>query len=214
MASKIIRPLPTPPNPSEYEHLTAKERMMAGYPYRPGDAELCKDRAAARRLTIKFNTSEVEDEDTRQSVLKELFHPSCKDKKMFVEPPFRVDYGYNISVGNNLQANFNCVILDCAPIKIGNNCLIAPNVHIYAATHPIDPKHRQDNDDYYELAMPVTIGNEVWIGGQSTIMPGVTIGDNVVIGAGTVVNKDVPSNVVVAGNPARIVRYLEGADLS
>lgn len=214
MASKVIRPLPTPPDPSEYEHLSAKERMMAGYPYRPGDAELCRDRLAARRLTNKFNTSEVDDEDTRQAVLKELLHPSCKDKKMFVEAPFRVDYGYNISVGNNLQVNFNCVILDVAPVKIGNNCLIAANVHIYAATHPIDPKHRQDNDDYYELAKPVTIGNEVWIGGQATILPGVTIGDNVVIGAGSVVNKDVPSNVVVAGNPAKIIRYLEGADLS
>lgn len=214
MASKEIRPLPTPPNPSEYEHLSAKERMIAGYPYRPGDAELCKDRANARRQIVKFNNADADDEDTRQSLLKDLLHPSCKDKKIFFDPPFRVDYGYNISVGNNLQANFNLVILDCAPIKIGNDCLIAPNVHIYAATHPIDPKHRQDNDDYYELAQPVTIGNTVWIGGQTTICPGVTIGDNVVIGAGSVVVKDVPSNVVVAGNPAKIIRYLEGADLS
>jgi len=188
--------------------------MIAGYPYHPGNAELCEDRTIARRLIYKFNNAEVDDEATRQSVLKQLFHPSCQDKKLFVEATFRVDYGYNIMVGNNLQLNFGCVILDCAKITIGDNCLIAPNVHIYAATHPLDAKHRQDNDDYYEFAKPVTIGNHCWIGGQSTICPGVTIGDNVIIGAGSVVVKDVPSNVVAAGNPAKIIRYLEGADLS
>lgn len=214
MASKIIRPLPSPPDVSEYAHLTEKERMIAGYPYRPGNQQLCDERANARRLIYKFNHAEVDDEATRQSVLKELLHPSCKDKKIFFEPTLRIDYGYNVIVGNNLQVNFGCVILDSAKITIGDNCLMAPNVHIYAATHPIDPKHRQDNDDYYELAQPVTIGNNVWIGGQSTICPGVTIGDNSVIGAGSVVIKDVPANVVVAGNPANIIRYLEGADLS
>lgn len=202
------------PDPREYEHLTQKQRMIAGYPYRPGDPELCQERAAARRLIYKFNNADPDDEDTRQQVLKDLFDPSCEDKKLFVEPTLRVDYGYNITVGNNLQGNFGLVILDCAKITIGDNCLIAPNVHIYAATHPIDPKHRQDNDDYYELARPVSIGNNVWIGGQSTICPGVTIGNNVTIGAGSVVIRDVPSNVVVAGNPAKIIRYLEGADLS
>lgn len=202
------------PDLKEYEHLSQKERMIAGYPYRPGNQELCDERLATRRLTYKFNRADPDDEKTKKEVLQQLFHPSCKDTKMFVEADFRCDYGYNIKVGNNLQANFGLVILDCAPVTIGDNCLIAPNVHIYAATHPIDVKHRQDNDDYYELAKPVTIGDNVWIGGQSTICPGVTIGDNVVIGAGSVVTRDVPSNVVVAGNPAKIIRYMEGADLS
>lgn len=204
-----VRPLSPAPDRSVYEHLTEKQRMIAGYPYRPGHEELCVDRANARRLIYKFNNTDPDDEKTRQDALKALFNPDSKDKKFFVEPPFRVDYGYNISVGNNLQANFGLVILDCAAVTIGDNCLIAPNVHIYAATHPLDPKHRQDNDDYYELAKPVKIGNNVWIGGQTTICPGVTIGDNCVIGAGSVVVRDVPANVVVAGNPAKVIRQLD-----
>jgi len=213
MAAKSIRPPSPKPDPKEYEHLTHKQRMIAGYPYRPGDSELCKERAEARRLILEFNKSSVEEEENRQSIIKKLFHPSCRDKKILVEPSFRVDYGYNITVGNNLQLNYDCVFLDCAPITIGDNFLAAPGVHIYAATHPLDVKHRQDNDDYYELAKPVRIGNNVWVGGQAIICPGVTIGDNSVIGAGSIVIRDVPANVVVAGNPAKIIRYMDGADV-
>jgi len=208
MSKPIPRGLPAVPDPKEYEHLTEKERMLAGYPYRPADPELCQLRLKARDLCKQFNTTDVYDEAGRVRILKEMLHPDCADKKLFVEPIFRADYGTNITVGNNLQMNFDCCILDCAKITIGDNCLVAPNVHIYAATHPIDPKFREDNEDYYELAKPVTIGNNCWIGGQSTICPGVTIGDNVTIGAGSVVTKDIPSNVVIAGNPAKIIRYL------
>jgi len=198
----------------EYEHLTEKERMLAGYPYKPFDTELIRDRLHVRKLIREYNSSDIEEEDKRQDLLKKILHPSCKDKKIFIEPNFRVDYGYNIVIGNNLQANFDCVILDCARVTIGDNCLIAPGVHIYAATHPLDATYRKDDEKYFELAKPVRIGDNCWLGGHCTIVPGVTIGDNVVVGAGSVVSKDVPSNVVVAGNPAKIIRYLEGADLS
>jgi maltose O-acetyltransferase len=123
-------------------------------------------------------------------------------------------------VGDHFYCNFDCLILDSAPVTIGDNCLMAPGVHIYTATHPLNPESRQNflqtnppDPNYFELAKPVTIGNQVWIGGRAIICPGVTIGDNVVVGAGSVVTKDVPSNVVVGGNPAMIIRYLDGADV-
>lgn len=207
---KMSKPVKCPASPKPdiklYEHLTEKERMIAGFPYNPADQVLLDERTFARKLIKKYNALEVDDEKSRQDVLDELLNPACRGKKLFLEAPFRVDYGYNLTFGNNLQVNFDCVFLDCAPITIGDNCLMAPGVHIYAATHPVDAKYRQDNEEYYELAFPVKIGNNVWIGGKAVICPGVTIGDNVVIGAGAVVVKDVPSNVVVAGNPARIIR--------
>lgn len=198
--------LPPKPDIKLYEHLTEKERMLAGYPYHPGAKELCEDRAKARKLIKKFNELEPEDEKGRQEIMDQLFNPACRGKKLFLEAPLRIDYGYNLTFGNNLQVNFDCVFLDCAPITIGDNCLMAPSVHIYAATHPIDPKYRKDDAEYYELAFPVTIGNNVWIGGKAVICPGVTIGDNCVIGAGSVVVKDVPANTVVGGNPAKVIR--------
>lgn len=204
--SSTKRPLPPKPDIKLYEHLNEKERMIAGFPYNPFDETLLKERSAARKLIQTYNASDAENEDERRKILDNLLNPACRGKKLFIEPPFRVDYGYNITAGNNLQANFGCVMLDCAPITIGENCLIAPGVHLYAATHPIDPKYRQDNEDYYELAYPIKIGDNCWIGGQAVICPGVTIGNNVTVGAGSIVTKDVPDNVVVAGNPAKIIR--------
>jgi len=134
-----------------------------------------------------------------------------------IEPPFVVDYGSHLKVGDNFYCNFGCLILDSAMVEIGNNCLIGPGVHIYTACHPVNPEHRKDflqnpiPESYQELAKPVKIGHQCWIGGRSVICPGVTIGDNVTIGAGSVVTKDVPDNVVVGGNPAKIIRYLDGA---
>lgn len=206
MSKEVKRSAPVKPDIKLYEHLTEKERMIAGFPYVPSDGELMCERTSARKLIKKYNELDVDDEKGRQGILDELLSPACHGKKLFIEAPFRVDYGYNLTFGNNLQANFDCVFLDCAPITIGENCLMAPGVHIYAATHPVDAKYRQDNDEYYELAYPVKIGDNVWIGGKAIICPGVTIGDNVTIGAGAVVVKDVPSNVVVAGNPAKIIR--------
>ncbi len=120
-----------------------------------------------------------------------------------IEPDFRCDFGFNILAGDNLFMNFGCVLLDCAPITIGDNVLIGPGVHMYAATHPVDPAVKATGR---ELAFPITIGSDVWIGGHATICPGVTIGDGAVIGAGSVVTKDVPPRTVVAGNPAMPLR--------
>lgn len=214
MAEKKITPFSELPSPKEYEHLSQKDRMIAGYPHRPGDSQLCEDRLNARNKLYRYNNTLPEERSIRASILKELFHPDSKDKKVFCIPPFRCDYGYNIIVGNNVEMNYDCVILDSTTVTIGENCLTGPGVHIYTATHPLDPKYRQNNDEYREFAIPVKIGRNVWIGGKAVICPGVTIGDNAVIGAGSVVVKNVPANVVVAGNPAKIVRYLEGADLS
>lgn len=191
---KVIRPFPTLPDPSTYSHLTHKERMISGCLYHPMDDELVKGRAAARKLIHQYNNTDPEDEPTRREILKKLLNPDCSEKKLFIEIPFRVDYGYNITAGDNLQVNFNCVFLDCAKITIGDNCLMAAGVQLYTATHPVDPKYRQDNDDYGELAFPIKIGNNVWIGGQAIICPGVTIGDNSVIGAGSVVVRSSNSN--------------------
>lgn len=214
MCEKKITPFTLPPDESEYSHLSQKERMLAGYPYVPGDPELCADRLKARELMHRYNNTAPLEREIRREILRELLHPDSKDKKVFITAPFRVDYGYNIKLGNNVEFNYDCCILDCGPVTIGDNCMLAPDVHIYSATHPLDPKHRQTAPDYYELTKPVVIGDNVWIGGKAVICPGVTIGDNSVIGAGSVVIKDVPANVVVAGNPAKIIRYNPGADLS
>lgn len=205
--SSTKRPLPPQPDIKLYEHLNEKERMIAGFPYKPSDPQLKAERLEARQLIRKYNALDPAATAERKGILAELI-PVSKDRKIFIESPFQVDYGYNLNIGNNLEANFGCVFLDCAPITIGKNCLMAPNVHLYAATHPIDPKYRQDNADYHELAYPIKIGDNCWIGGQAIICPGVTIGNNVTVGAGSVVTKDVPDNVVVAGNPARIIREL------
>lgn len=196
---------------AEYAHLTEKERMTAGYPYVPMDAELTRDRAKARKLIREFNATADDDVDGQRAVLKKLFNPLSRGPIMAIEKTLHVDYGYNITHGKNFYANFDCVILDCAPITIGDDVMLAPGVHIYAATHPLNARHRKldDESNYYELAFPVKIGNNVWIGGRAVICPGVIIGDNSVIGAGSVVIKDVPANVVVAGNPAKIVRHID-----
>lgn len=137
-------------------------------------------------------------------LLKELF--GSTGETIYIEPSFRCNYGYNIHVGENFYANFNCVILDVCEISIGDNCFIAPGVHIYTATHPLNAKERISGLEY---GKPVTIGNNVWIGGGSIINPGVQVGDNVVIGSGSVVTKDVPDNVVIGGNPARIIKEIK-----
>lgn len=209
MATKVICPYPSVPDRKEYQHLTHKQRLLGGYPYDNRDAELTRERVEARILLRKFNSTQPEEREVRKEILKDLLSPCCRGNKVFIQPPFHADFGYNIVVGNNVELNFGCVILDCAKVTIGDNCLMAPNAQIYAAHHPIDAKHRRDDEHYYKLSTPVTIGNNVWIGGQAVICPGVTIGDNSVIGAGSIVVKDVPANVVVAGNPARIIRHFE-----
>ncbi len=179
---------------------TEKEKMLEGELYLASDPELIKERENARRLTRLFNET-VETENSRRLILlKELFGSTGKD--IYIEPSLRCDYGSNIHVGENFYANFDSVFLDVCEIRIGDNCMIAPGVHIYTATHPLDPLERISGVEY---GKPVTIGDNVWIGGRAVINPGVTIGNNVVIASGAIVTKDVPNNVVVGGNPAKII---------
>ena len=181
---------------------TEKQKMIAGEHYLPGDETLRADRLHARHLVHRYNHTTPDAKPERQQILAELLG---KSEGAYIEPGFRCDYGYNIYLGNAFYANFDCVMLDVCPIRIGDNCMLAPGVHIYTATHPIDPVARNSGA---ELGKPVTIGNNVWIGGRAVINPGVTIGDNVVVASGAVVTKDVPDNVVVGGNPARIIKKL------
>ncbi len=184
-----------------------KQKMIAGLPYRPSDDTLRADRLRARQLIHRYNHSRPDEKTERQAILKELLGAG---ETAYIEPTFRCDYGYNIFLGKDFYANFDCVMLDVCPIHIGDNCMLAPGVHIYTATHPIDAAQRISGVEY---GKPVTIGHNVWIGGRAVINPGVTIGDNAVIASGSVVVKDVPSNVVVGGNPAKVIKTLPPASL-
>lgn len=179
-----------------------KRKMISGELYRAEDPTLKQDRLRARRLLHTFNHSDPEEKALRKQVLRELLGAG---EKAYFEPPLRCDYGYNIFVGNNFYANFDCVILDVCPVHIGDNCMLAPGVHIYTATHPLDAAARNSGAEY---GKPVTIGHNVWIGGRAIINPGVTIGNNVVIGSGSVVTHDIPDNCVAVGNPARVIKTL------
>lgn len=182
---------------------TEKEKMLNGEMYDPADPVLVKEREEARRLVRLFNQTTEQEDEKRIELLKELLGSTGKD--VYMEPNIRFDYGYNTHVGENFFANFDCTFLDVCEIHIGDNCMLAPGVQIYTATHPLDPVERNSGKEY---AKPVTIGDNVWIGGHAIINPGVTIGDNVVIASGAVVTKDVPNNVVVGGNPARIIKEI------
>lgn len=182
---------------------TEKEKMLNGEMYDPADPVLVKEREEARRLVRLFNQTTEQEDEKRVELLKELLGSTGKD--VYMEPNIRFDYGYNTNVGENFFANFDCTFLDVCEIHIGDNCMLAPGVQIYTATHVLDPVERNSGKEY---AKPVIIGDNVWIGGHAIINPGVTIGDNVVVASGAVVTKDVPNNVVVGGNPARIIKEI------
>ncbi|KAL0484492.1 acetyltransferase, partial [Acrasis kona] len=154
----------------------------------------------------EFNKTSEAEPMKRVEILMSLF--GYAGKGIRIKPDFRCDYGCNIHVGENFYMNHNCVILDCAPVVIGNNCMCAPGVQIYASTRDICPEKRNRRPNYTEISKPVKIGHNVWLCGGSIICPGVTIGDNVVVAAGSVVVGDVPSNVIVGGNPAKVIRQL------
>lgn len=183
---------------------TEKEKMLNAELYDPADTELVKERENARRLTRLFNQSLEAEHNERDELLKELF--GSTGDNIDIEPNFSCDYGYNIHVGDNFYANFDCVILDVCKVRVGDNCFIAPGVHIYTATHPLNPNERIAGR---EFGKPVTIGDNVWIGGKAVINPDIKIGDNVVVASGAVVTKDVPDNVVVGGNPAMVIKELD-----
>lgn len=181
------------------------ERRDKGMPY-ISDKEVFEQQKPARRLTQKLNSADRSDFETIGKIVKELLG---KSENAFINPPFYCDYGFNIEVGKNFFANYNCTILDVGKVKIGDNCQIAPNVSIYTAGHPIHPDSR---NSMYEYGIDVTIGDNCWIGGNAVICPGVRIGDNVVIGAGSVVTKDIPSWSVAAGNPCKVIKKITEED--
>lgn len=183
--------------------MTEKEKMLAGMYYNSFDEELVKLSTRARDLCIKFNSLPYSAKDERNGIIRDLFG-KC-GKHIDICAGFYCDYGFNIEVGENFFCNYNTVILDVCKVKIGDNCFIAPQVGIYTAYHPVDGQERL----LHEAGKPVTIGNNCWIGGHATINPGVTLGDNVTVGSGSVVTKSFPSNVVIAGNPAKIIRHLK-----
>jgi len=181
---------------------TEKEKMLAGELYDALDAELCRERDRCRDLCLRLNATREDQKEERQRLLAELFG---KTTDAWIQPPFFCDYGTNIVLGSKVFFNFNCVVLDCAKVTIGNNVLFAPSVQIYTATHPLSAAVRRQG---LESAKPITIGSDVWVGGGAIICPGVTIGDRSVIGAGSVVTRDIPADVVAAGNPAHVLREL------
>lgn len=182
---------------------TEKEKMLAGEMYDPSDQELSKERQEARRKVRNYNQTIETEREKRTSLLKDLL--ALTGDNVFMEPNIRFDYGSNTYVGENFYANFDCTILDVCEVRFGDNCMLAPGVQIYTATHPLDPTERNSGK---EFAKPITVGDNVWIGGSSIINPGVTVGNNVVIASGSVVVKDVPDNVVVGGNPAKVIKQI------
>ncbi|MBD5356031.1 MAG: sugar O-acetyltransferase [Bacteroides sp.] len=179
------------------------DTMISGEVYDATHPGLIKRLRETREKLWEFNNLPPSQEERQKEIIRGLLG-GCGEWFQ-INQPFRCDYGSNIYIGEGFFANFNLTILDEAEVRIGKNVFIGPNVSIFTACHPIDPEER---NKILEWAEPVTIGNSVWIGGAATILPGVTIGDNVVIGAGAVVTKDVPSNVVVGGNPAKIIKEI------
>ena len=178
--------------------------MLAGDRYDASDPELVADREHARALTGAFNATGADERGLREELLSVLFGSlgaGCE-----VEPPFHCDYGYNVHAGERFYANAGCVMLDVCRLEFGADCKLGPGVHVYAATHPLAAAERSTGAEY---GKPVTVGENVWIGGRAVLTPGVSIGDDAVVGAGAVVTEDVPPGVVVQGNPASVVRELE-----
>ncbi len=178
--------------------------MVAGELYDPLDKQLSEERLRARLLIKDLNESSEDQPEERSRILKALLPHSNPD--VWIQPPFYCDYGYNIQIGAKVFFNFNCVVLDVAQVTIGSRTMFGPNVQIYTATHPMNHNVRASG---LENAKPIVIGDDVWIGGSAVICPGVSVGDRSVIGAGSVVTKDIPADVFAAGNPCRVVRSLK-----
>lgn len=188
-------------------NLSEKERMLAGRLYRAQGEELKMIRQRGQNLVHLFNNTTEEEKTYRTQLLTDLF--GKVSGAIYMQPTLRVDYGQNVSIGENFYANFDCVLIDVATITIGDNVMFGPRVCLYTAGHPIDPTVRNSE---LEFGTPITIGNNVWIGGSAVINPGVTIGDNVVIGSGSVVTKDIPANTIAVGNPCRVIKDITQED--
>lgn len=184
-----------------------KERMLAGLPYKAWLDGLSEERRTCREKIFRYNHLPPDREGERDALLREILG-AC-GRHVRIEGPFYCDYGYNIDVGENFFANYNFTVLDVARVSIGRYAMIAPNVAIYTAGHPLHPASRNSG---YEYGRPVAIGDNVWIGGNTVINPGVRVGDNVVIGSGSVVTRDIPDNALAVGNPCRVLRFVTEAD--
>lgn len=187
---------------------TDKEKMLAGEPYDACCDTLVEDRNTAKEVLFEYNNLRPSDVERRTEIMKQFL--GATGEKLLIEQPFYCDYGYNVRIGENFYSNMGCTILDEALVTFGNNVLLAPNVSIYTAGHPVNVAQRVAGVEY---AYPVTVGNNVWIGGNVVILPGVTIGDNVIIGAGSVVTKSIPANTIAVGNPCKVLRELTEDEL-
>jgi maltose O-acetyltransferase len=186
---------------------TEREKMLSGELYNASDPTLVLDRRRARMALRDLNDSRDEEREKRAEILRQLL--GRLGKNVWIEPPFYCDYGSNIFLGDNVYFNFGCVVLDPARVEIGSNTLFGPSVQIYTATHPLDAARRRAG---LESAQAIRIGPDVWVGGGAIICPGVTIGERSVLGAGSVVTRDVPDGVFAAGNPCRVIRALAPND--
>lgn len=185
--------------------MNEKEKMLAGELYDANyNEELIKERYIAKDKCYNYNNLKPSDFDKKEKAIREILGKT--GKTFTIEQPFMCDYGYNIEIGENFYANHNLIILDGNKVKFGDNVFIAPNCGFYTAGHPLDAKRRNEGLEY---AKPIEVGNNVWIGGNVVVLPGVKIGDNVVIGAGSIVTKDIPSNVVAVGNPCKVMKEIK-----
>ena len=187
--------------------MTERERMLSGQLYDAGDETLTAARGRAKRLTWRYHQLDPTDWDSRTQILQELLGHLGEDS--WIEPPFRCDYGTQISIGDHFFANYDCIFLDVAPITIGNRVMFGPRVCLYTAGHPLDAATRNTG---LEFGKPIAIGDDVWLGGNVVVLPGVTIGAGTVVAAGSVVRRELPPHVLAAGNPCQVLRSITEAD--
>ncbi|WP_110429968.1 sugar O-acetyltransferase [Glaciecola sp. KUL10] len=183
--------------------MTELEKMLSGQDYFASDKQLVKMRFDARDRLDEINAVKQSDVKKRAQLFKQLFGQT--GKRLYIESTFKCDYGCNITVGENFYANFGCVILDAAKVTFGDDCMLAPQVGIYTAAHPLDPVARNKG---IEFAKPITLGHNCWVGGNAVINPGVTLGNNVVVASGAVVTKSFGDDLVIGGNPARVIKSI------
>ncbi len=188
-------------------NMTDWEKMQAGEVYNDFAEDLFNRRVRAKRLFRAYNRLDDSEKDKRNEIMRELFR--SVGENVWIEPDFRCEFGKNITIGDNVYINFGCVILDCGQVTIGSDTLIGPNVGLFSGNHTTDAEERAAGG---LIPRPITIGSRVWLCGNVSVVPGVTIGDDTVIGAGSVVTRDIPSGVVAAGNPCRVLRKITEAD--
>lgn len=187
--------------------MTEWERMQKGLVYNDFDQDLFNKRVEAKKLFKAYNKTDDEEIDLRNKIMKQLF--KNVGENVWIEPDFRCEFGKNITIGDNVYINFGCIILDCSEVTIGSNTLLGPNIGLYAANHSTDATERINGGCY---GKPIHIGNNVWLGGDVKVLQGVTIGDNTIIGAGSIVTKDIPDNVIAVGNPCKVIRKITEED--